>query len=109
MCQNLIQSFQAGLQQFRNGGIPRILGNPVTFEEHGAEDAREVVQECDCCGEEIVITSQEATDMNETLGDALQSQPYVAQRNRTMWSAIRRTPSPFHLSIQTKPSNLSMF
>ena len=31
--QKLIQSFQAELQQFRNGRMPRILANPVTFEE----------------------------------------------------------------------------
>ena len=30
---NLIQSFQAGLQRFRDGGMPRILGNPVKVEE----------------------------------------------------------------------------
>ena len=29
----LIQSFQAGLQIFRDGARPRILGNPVTLEE----------------------------------------------------------------------------
>ena len=33
--QNLLHSFQVGLQEFRNGEMPRILGNPdpVTFEE----------------------------------------------------------------------------
>ena len=31
--QNLIYSFQAGLQRFLDGAMPRILGNPITFEE----------------------------------------------------------------------------
>ena len=31
--QNLTQSFQAVLQRFRDESMPRILGNPVTFEE----------------------------------------------------------------------------
>ena len=31
--QNLIQSSQCGLQRFRDGAMPRILGNPITFEE----------------------------------------------------------------------------
>ena len=30
---NLIQSLQAGLQRFRDGARPIIVGNPVTFEE----------------------------------------------------------------------------
>ena len=39
------------------------------FEEHETEDAEEVVQEGDCCGDEITL-SQDA----ETMGDALQFQ-----------------------------------
>ena len=31
--ENPIQSFTAGLQMFRDGAMPRILGNPVAFEE----------------------------------------------------------------------------
>ena len=83
--------------------MPRILGNPVTFEEielakknnliHGtvenlteellgedgtfkeceAEPNEEVVQACDCCGDEMVI-SQEA----EMVGDASQFQSHSA-------------------------------
>ena len=99
--QNLIQSFQAGLLQFIDGRMPRILGNPVTFEkiesakksnfkfgtvenlteellgedgmfeEHEAESTEEVVKNCDCCGDEIIL-SQNA----ETEGDALQFQSH---------------------------------
>ena len=31
--ENLIHSFTAGLLRFRDGAMPRILGNPGTFEE----------------------------------------------------------------------------
>ena len=52
------------------------LGKDDLFEEHGAEDAKEVVLEYDCCGEEETPTSLETTESHETVGDALQSQPY---------------------------------
>ena len=84
--QNLIHSFQAGLQIFRDGAMPRILGNPITFEEiesakksnlkfgeiagleellgydglfeeYGVADATEVVMECTCCGDEAMLTT----------------------------------------------------
>ena len=63
-------------QGLRNGRMPRILDKDYMFEEHEAEDAKEVVLEYDCCDEEFP-TSLETTESHETVGDALQSQPCV--------------------------------
>ena len=56
--------------------LPRILGKVDLFEEHEAEDAKEVVLEYGCCDEEFP-TSLETIESHETVGDFLQSQPYV--------------------------------
>ena len=56
--------------------MPRILGKVDLFEEHEVKDAKEDVLEYDCCDEEFP-TSLEATEIHETIGEALQSQPYV--------------------------------
>ena len=114
--QNLIQSFQAGLQQFRKGGMPRILGNSVTreeiesaqksnlkfgavenlvellgddgmFEEHETDDTEEVVQNYECCGEEITLSPQ---DTAEAMGDALQFQNMVMPPFPALLSTARR-------------------
>ena len=63
-------------QGLRNGRMPRILGKVDLFEEHEVEDAKEVVLEYGCCDEEFP-TSLETIESHETVGDALQSQPYV--------------------------------
>ena len=63
--------------------MPKILGNPVTkfrtvenlaevleendvFEEHETEDAEEVVQEGDCCGDEITSSQDTETTVSES-------------------------------------------
>ena len=73
-----IQSFQAGLQRFRYGAMPRILGNLSTFEEevegleellgedglfeeYGVEEVGDVVMEWDCCGEDTTLTTEVLT------------------------------------------------
>jgi hypothetical protein len=38
--QNLIHSFQAGLQRFCDGTMPRIFGNPITFEEIECQEVK---------------------------------------------------------------------
>ncbi|MCP4994211.1 MAG: hypothetical protein GY934_10585, partial [Gammaproteobacteria bacterium] len=108
--QNLLHSFQIGLQEFRNGGMPRILGNPVTFEEiecakksnlkfgmvenltekllgedgmfeeFEAEEIKEVVQSCACCGDDVTFSQ----DAAETEGDASQFQDPGATSDLTV-------------------------
>jgi hypothetical protein len=82
----MIHSFHAGLQRFREGAMPRILGNPITFEEiesakksnlkfgeierleellgddglfeeFGVAEATEIIMECTCCGDESTLTT----------------------------------------------------
>ena len=112
---NLIQSFLAGLQSFRDGAMPRILGNPITFEEiecakksnlkfgevngleellgdnglfeeYGVADARDVVMECDCCGEETTLATEVPSHDGEERGEfsSLPSRVLVNSEERSL-------------------------
>ena len=39
-------------------GLEELLGNDGIFEEYRVEDAKDVVMECDCCGEEVTLTTE---------------------------------------------------